>query len=120
MQPDHSYEQMHVFLRDVIVPLNEVNVALEDEEVLGMMAVNRDSLDKLYVEVGTPNRGVRSGRLSKPRSDLLLVFCPTLFSVTDRLAPSIPGMASRAWTSVFVPNIMKSLTSIFCGIDRTF
>lgn len=65
LQPVHSYEQMLVFLRDVVVPQNEVYVALEVEEVRGFVAVAEDYLNQLYVAVAAQRRGVGSTLLAK-------------------------------------------------------
>jgi len=55
----HTDDQLRRWIRDVLIPIKETWVAVEAAgEVVGMMALDGDELDQLYVAPGWTARGI--------------------------------------------------------------
>ena len=68
VEPRHSYQQVYTFFRDVIVPQNDIWLALEDEDLKGFMAIQSEYLTLLYIAVDAQRQGIGSALLDKARA----------------------------------------------------
>lgn len=60
--PAHTDEQVRRWLRDVVLPTEEVWVAVDGDAAIAMMALTSEMVDQLYVAPGWTGRGI-GGRL---------------------------------------------------------
>lgn len=59
--PDlHSDDETRAWIRDVVLPTQDVQVAVVDDEVAGYIAVEGSTVEALYVRPGYQGRGVGS------------------------------------------------------------
>jgi GNAT superfamily N-acetyltransferase len=54
----HSDDEVRAWVRDVLVPVRETWVALAGSRVVGVMALDGDWLDQLYLDPGWRGRGI--------------------------------------------------------------
>ena len=65
-----SDDEVHAYIRDVVVPSRETWVAVAEEQVVGLMVVAGDLLSQLYLDPDWRGRGIgdRFVALAKERS----------------------------------------------------
>ncbi|MES2958238.1 MAG: GNAT family N-acetyltransferase [Pseudomonadota bacterium] len=61
--PHPIAEQLQYFL-DVVLPKNEVRLALLGDELMGFVAASRESVAQLHVRVGFQRRGIGTAMLA--------------------------------------------------------
>ncbi|MDF1699623.1 MAG: GNAT family N-acetyltransferase [Planctomycetota bacterium] len=65
--PSHTLDEAEVYFRDVIVAGNVLHVATVDGRVIGLLALQADLLDRLYVAIDRQGEGVGSALLEHAR-----------------------------------------------------
>jgi GNAT superfamily N-acetyltransferase len=63
----HTHDDQRAFIRDRVLPEQEVWVAEEDGRVVGMAALTTDMLAHLYVDPGAQRHGAGSALLAKAK-----------------------------------------------------
>ncbi|MEX1659532.1 GNAT family N-acetyltransferase [Streptomyces pseudovenezuelae] len=53
-----SDDEVHAYIRDVVVPSHETWVAVAEEQVVGLMVLDGDLLSQLYLDPGWRGRGI--------------------------------------------------------------
>jgi len=53
-----SDDEVHAYIRDVVVPLHETWVAVAEEQVVGLMVLDGDLLSQLYLDPDWRGRGI--------------------------------------------------------------
>ena len=64
----YSHEQNLDFFRDRVAAENEVWLAVRDEVIVGLLAVQPGRLDRLYVEPSRQHQGIGTALLDQARS----------------------------------------------------
>lgn len=64
----HKHEDDLRYFRDVVAVVNEVWVAEEEGRLLGLLAVGKSCVDRLYVEPDAQGRGVGTALLDKAKT----------------------------------------------------
>lgn len=70
MRPEQRYskEESFAFFRDVITPNSEMWVAESDAEIVAMMGLEGDELDRLYFAMPAQRKGIGSALLDHAKS----------------------------------------------------
>ena len=63
----YSHEDNMRHFRDVVMPENEVWLAVEDDEVVGLLALGEHKVDQLHVEPRCQGRGVGTALLDRAK-----------------------------------------------------
>jgi GNAT superfamily N-acetyltransferase len=62
----HTPEQVHAWVRDVLVPTRETWVAVAGDTLVGMMVLDDSWLDQLYLDPAWRGRGIGAGSSTWP------------------------------------------------------
>src|SRR5512139_3680006 len=70
----HSDEAVYQWMRDILIPSNQVTVAERDNEIIGMMALSKVEktgwIDQLYLHPDVVSRGIGSQLIERAKAEL--------------------------------------------------
>jgi GNAT superfamily N-acetyltransferase len=63
----HTDDELRTFIRDVVLPEQEVWVAADDGDIVGFVAMTDERLEHLYVDPRAQKRGIGSALLAQAK-----------------------------------------------------
>jgi GNAT superfamily N-acetyltransferase len=91
----YSHEDNLRHFRDVVMRENKVWLAVEDDEIVGLLALGEHRIDQLHVEPRCQGRGVGTALLDRAKSLRRKGSCCSRTSGTSEPGPSTNGAASE-------------------------